>query len=66
MAAPRYPSEWYELNGVSLGIPQWAGILALVNQERVSLGELDLSNEGVMDGFYLAGGSNENGSGKIN
>jgi subtilase family serine protease len=66
MAAPRYGLDWYEVDGVSAGIPIWAGIIALANQLRRTVNnQLDLENQGVMDALYLAAGHNES-SGKIN
>jgi len=66
MSAPRYPLEWYEVNGVSAGIPQWAGIIAMADQVRNTVNDQnDLAGEGVMAALYLAAGHNES-TGKIN
>ena len=59
---------WYEVGGTSAGAPQWAGIFALVNQGRASLGKAALGSGhkfGVNSALYkLAGGSSyTNGNG---
>ncbi len=45
---------WQSVVGVSLGIPQWAGLIADIDQARVANGKSILAGEGVMDGLYLA------------
>jgi subtilase family serine protease len=45
---------WQVGNGVSLGIPQWAGLIADADQVRVADGKSILARDGVMDGLYLA------------
>ena len=50
-------SSWLTANGVSAGIPQWAGLIADADQDRASLGKSVLAAEGLLDGIYLAAGS---------
>lgn len=59
-------TKWSEQGGVSAGIPQWAGIIADADQLRESHGKSVLAGEGVMDGLYLAAGTNQVSSGVIN
>jgi subtilase family serine protease len=55
---------WQLVLGVSLGIPQWAGLIADIDQVRVNNGKSILAGEGVMDGLYLA--ATDPTPGKIN
>jgi subtilase family serine protease len=53
--------SWYAMNGTSGGTPQWAGLIALVNQGRASLGKPSLGT-GTAYGanpvlYNLAGGT---------
>jgi len=46
--------NWETGNGVSFGVPQWAGLIADVDQVRMADGKSILARDGVMDGLYLA------------
>ncbi len=46
--------DWETGNGVSFGVPQWAGLIADADQVRVADGKSILARDGVMDGLYLA------------
>jgi subtilase family serine protease len=52
---------WYAMNGTSAGAPQWAGLIALVNQGRARLGKPSLgtgTSHGTNQVLYdLAGGT---------
>ena len=52
-------SGWVKLDGVSFGIPQWAGLIADADQDRASAGKSVLAGEGLLDGIYLAAWSHE-------
>jgi hypothetical protein len=45
---------WYTENGVSAGIPQWAGLVADADQARAALGKSVLAASGLNSGIYLA------------
>jgi subtilase family serine protease len=45
---------WQKVWGVSVGIPQWAGLIADADQVRVANHKPILAGEGVMSGLYLA------------
>jgi len=49
--------KWLEAFGVSAGIPQWAGLIADADQDRVSRGNSVLAAQGLLDGIYLAAAS---------
>ncbi|MGO9077600.1 MAG: hypothetical protein ACLQDY_00940 [Streptosporangiaceae bacterium] len=51
--------KWYTEDGVSAGIPQWAGLVADADQARVALGKSVLAASGLLDGIYLAANSHE-------
>ncbi len=51
--------NWYIEDGVSAGIPQWAGLIADADQARAALGKGVLAAEGLPDGIYLAAGSHD-------
>jgi subtilase family serine protease len=55
---------WQLVWGVSLGTPQWAGLIADIDQVRVNNGKPILAGEGVMAGLYLA--ATDPTPGKIN
>jgi subtilase family serine protease len=55
-----------ELDGTSIATPVWAGLIAEVDQMRVADGKSVLAGEGLLDGIYLAAGSNESKSDTIN
>ena len=57
--------DWYEENGVSAGIPQWAGLIADADQARAALGKSVLAASGLPDGIYLAANSHESKPGVI-
>jgi subtilase family serine protease len=46
--------EWYTEEGVSAGIPQWAGLVADADQARAALGKSVLAASGLNAGIYLA------------
>jgi subtilase family serine protease len=50
---------WQGFRGVSVGIPQWAGLIADADQARAALGKSVLASSGLLDGIYLAANSNE-------
>jgi subtilase family serine protease len=53
--SPDYPGHpWQVRSGVSLGIPQWAGLIADADQVRAADGKSILAGQGVMDGLYRA------------
>jgi subtilase family serine protease len=56
---------WYTENGVSAGIPQWAGLIADADQARAALGKSVLAASGLLDGIYLAANSHESKPGVI-
>jgi hypothetical protein len=45
---------WYTEDGVSAGIPQWAGLVADADQARAALGKSVLAASGLNSGIYLA------------
>jgi hypothetical protein len=45
---------WDTENGVSAGIPQWAGLVADADQARAALGKSVLAASGLNSGVYLA------------
>jgi subtilase family serine protease len=45
---------WFTENGVSAGIPQWAGLVADADQARAALGKSVLAASGLNAGVYLA------------
>jgi len=63
---------WWEVGGTSAGAPQWAGLIALANQARASVGKSPLSSYSQtlpalygLDASYfhdITSGSNVNGS----
>jgi subtilase family serine protease len=57
--------KWDEADGVSAGIPQWAGLIADADQARAALGKSVLAGEGLLDGIYLAANSHESKPGVI-
>jgi subtilase family serine protease len=46
--------EWYIEQGVSAGIPQWAGLVADADQARAAVGKSVLAASGLNSGIYLA------------
>jgi hypothetical protein len=46
--------HWVHFYGVSAGIPMWAGILAAIDQDRVSYGKTLLEDSGAVSAMYLA------------
>jgi subtilase family serine protease len=56
---------WVEVQGVSAGIPQWAGLVADADQDRAASGKSVLADEGLLSGIYLAAGSHESKPGVI-
>jgi len=50
---------WWTENGVSAGIPQWAGLIADADQARAALGKSVLAAGGLLDGIYLAAASHD-------
>jgi len=57
--------QWFEQDGVSAGIPQWAGLIADADQARAALGKSVLAASGLLDGIYLAANSHESKPGII-
>ena len=45
---------WLTEDGVSAGIPQWAGLVADADQARAALGKSVLAASGLNSGVYLA------------
>jgi subtilase family serine protease len=45
---------WFTEDGVSAGIPQWAGLIADADQARAALGKSVLAASGLNSGIYLA------------
>jgi subtilase family serine protease len=58
--------KWFIEQGVSAGIPQWAGLIADADQARAALGKSVLAANGLMSGIYLAANSHESKPGVIN
>jgi subtilase family serine protease len=56
---------WIEEQGVSAGIPQWAGLIADADQDRGASGKSVLAAGGLLSGVYLAAGSHESKPGVI-
>ena len=56
---------WYTEDGVSAGIPQWAGLVADADQARAALGKSVLAASGLPSGIYLAANSHESEPGVI-
>lgn len=50
---------WFEFNGVSAGIPQWAALIADADQARVAAGKGILAGQGLLDGIYAAANLHE-------
>jgi hypothetical protein len=50
---------WAVAAGVSVGIPQWAGLVADADQARGALGKHVLASSGLLSGIYLAANSHE-------
>ena len=46
--------KWFKEDGVSAGIPQWAGLVADADQARAALGKSVLAASGLNSGIYLA------------
>ncbi len=46
--------KWFMEQGVSAGIPQWAGLVADADQDRAALGKSVLAASGLPAGMYLA------------
>jgi hypothetical protein len=46
--------KWFTEDGVSAGIPQWAGLVADADQARGALGKSVLAASGLNSGMYLA------------
>jgi subtilase family serine protease len=67
--AVNYPitiqGQWFIEQGVSAGIPQWAGLIADADQARAALGKSVLAANGLMAGIYLAANSHESKPGVI-
>lgn len=63
---PPYAGPWQTVNGVSAGIPQWAGLVADADQIRVSVGNTVLASSGLPSAMYFAAGHNETQSDVIN
>jgi len=57
--------QWFTEDGVSAGIPQWAGLIADADQARAALGKSVLAASGLLDGIYLAANSHEPDPGEI-
>jgi subtilase family serine protease len=61
--AVNYPvtvaGQWFKEEGISAGIPQWAGLIADADQARAALGKSVLAADGLPDGIYLAANSHE-------
>jgi hypothetical protein len=67
--AVEYPvtihGQWFIEQGVSAGIPQWAGLIADADQARAALGKSVLAASGLLDGIYLAANAHEPDPGEI-
>ncbi|HUY89402.1 MAG TPA: S53 family peptidase [Pirellulales bacterium] len=48
---------WYEVGGTSAGAPQWAALVALVDQQKAAGGKGSLGNTQVQDGLYQLAGA---------
>ncbi len=57
---------WAVAAGVSVGIPQWAGLVADADQARGALGKSVLASSGLNAGIYLAAASHNQPTGVIN
>ncbi len=57
---------WTVAGGVSVGIPQWAGLVADADQARGALGKSVLASSGLNAGIYLAASSHNQPVGVIN
>ncbi|HEY3831561.1 MAG TPA: hypothetical protein VGO03_04660 [Acidimicrobiia bacterium] len=57
---------WAVTGGVSVGIPQWAGLVADADQARAALGKSVLASSGLNAGVYLAASSHNQRTGVIN
>jgi subtilase family serine protease len=57
---------WAIGNGVSVGIPQWAGLVADADQARMARGKGVLASSGLNSGMYLAASSHAQPPGVIN
>jgi len=57
---------WQPFVGVSVGIPQWAGLIADADQSRVAMNKSVLAGSGLLTAIYLAANSNEPKAGVIN
>ena len=56
-----YDSGWYQVGGTSAGAPQWAGLIALVNQGRSALGKSSIGTGlafGTNTALYALAGGN--------
>jgi subtilase family serine protease len=57
---------WVNTGGVSVGIPQWAGLVADADQARSAVGKSVLASSGLNAGIYLAASSHSQPTGVIN